>query len=130
MIRQKNWKNLQYCYLAVGVPCCGKFFLKKTVTKKLNHSYWVIGSVLGSLLGSSLPLNFAGVEFVLTALFVTMFVEQWLSNKDHAPALIGVMSTAVCLLLFGKQLFLIPSMALIALLLSLDKKTGRRNQDV
>lgn len=96
----------------------------------LNHSYWVVGSVLGSLLGSSLPLNFAGVEFVLTALFVTMFVEQWLSNKDHAPALIGVMSTAVCLMIFGKQLFLIPSMAIIALLLAIGKKTGRREQDV
>ena len=59
-----------------------------------------------------------------------MFVEQWLSHKDHRPALIGVMSTLLCLLIFGKELFLIPSMALIALLLTVSRKTGRRAADV
>ncbi len=92
----------------------------------LDHSYWVCGCVLGNLAGSLLPISFQGVEFVLTALFVTMFVEQWLSNENHLPALIGVCSTALCLVLFGSQVFLIPSMALIALLLALSRNTGRR----
>lgn len=92
----------------------------------LDHSYWILGSILGSIAGATLPISFEGVDFVLTALFVTLFVEQWLSNKDHMPAMIGVMSTAVCLMIFGSQLFLIPSMVVIALLLAVTKKTGRR----
>ena len=95
-----------------------------------NHIYWITGCVLGSLAGAALPAVPTGIEFVLTALFVTMFVEQWLSHKDHRPALIGVMSTVLCLLVFGKELFLIPSMGLIALLLTVARKTGRRAEDV
>ena len=90
-----------------------------------DQIYWVAGSVLGSLAGSLLPINFEGVEFALTALFVTIFVEQWLSTKNHLPALIGVTATAVCLLVFGNNIFLIPSMALIAGALLMTKKTGR-----
>jgi len=69
------------------------------------------------------------VEFVLTALFVTMFVEQWISNTNHRPAVIGVMSTALCLLIFGKELFLIPAMVVIAALLTISRKTARRAVD-
>lgn len=96
----------------------------------LNHTYWFIGCGLGSLLGSALPISFEGVEFVLTALFVTMFVEQWLTHKNHLPAIIGVGSTVLCLALFGKDVFLIPSMAIIAALLTVTGKTGRRKQNV
>jgi 4-azaleucine resistance transporter AzlC len=92
-----------------------------------NHIYWVAGSVLGSLAGSLIPINYEGIEFVLTALFVTIFVEQWLSTKNHTSALIGLCATAACLFLFGSDVFLIPSMILIALLLTLLPKTGRRN---
>lgn len=92
----------------------------------LDHVYWVCGCVLGNVMGATLPISFEGVEFVLTALFVTMFVEQWLANKNHLPALIGVMSTAMCLMLFGSEFFLIPSMAAIALLLTITRKTARR----
>ncbi len=96
----------------------------------LDHSYWVIGTMLGSILGAALPISFEGVEFVLTALFVTMFVEQWLTHKNHIPAVIGVGATVLCLVLFGKDVFLIPSMALIAILLTVSRKTGRRAKDV
>lgn len=96
----------------------------------LDHIYWIAGCVLGSLAGSLLPINFEGVEFVLTALFVTMFVEQWLTHKDHTPALIGIGSTVLCLLLFSPEVFLIPSMALIAILLTISQKTGRRDGNV
>ena len=91
-----------------------------------DQIYWVAGSALGSLAGSLLPINFEGVEFALTALFVTIFVEQWLSTKNHLPALIGVAATAVCLLIFGKDLFLIPSMILIAGALILMGSRERR----
>ena len=94
-----------------------------------DHIYWVTGSVLGALAGSLLPINYEGIEFVLTALFVTIFVEQWLSTKNHAPAIIGVAATAACLAIFGKNVFLIPSMVIIALLLTLMRKTGRREEN-
>ena len=95
----------------------------------LDHSYWLIGTALGSILGATLPISFEGVEFVLTALFVTMFVEQWLTHKNHIPAVIGVGATVLCLTLFGKDVFLIPSMAMIAILLTVSRKTGRRVSD-
>lgn len=91
-----------------------------------DHIYWIIGCSLGHLAGSYLPINFEGVEFVLTALFVTMFVEQWLTHKNHLPAIIGVAVTSLCLVLFGKEIFLIPSMVLIAIALTILQKTGRR----
>lgn len=95
----------------------------------LDHCYWVAGCVLGNLAGSYIPINFEGVEFVLTALFVTMFVEQWLTHKNHLPAIIGVVVTAVCLAVLGSEIFLIPSMVLIAVLLTISRKTGRRKAD-
>ena len=91
-----------------------------------DQIYWVSGSILGSLAGSLLPINYEGIEFVLTALFVTIFVEQWLSTKNHLPAVIGVVSTVVCLLVFGRDVFLIPSMVVIAVVLTVMRKTGRR----
>lgn len=93
-----------------------------------NHVYWVLGCSLGALMGTLIPISFEGVEFVLTALFVTMFVEQWLSNKNHLPALIGSVSTLVCLVIFGTEIFLIPSMVAIALLLTITRKTGKRGE--
>ena len=92
----------------------------------LDHCYWIVGCTLGNLAGTLLPVDFTGVAFVLTALFVTMFVEQWLTAKDHVPALIGVGSTVLCLLVFGSELFLIPSMACIAVLLILRHRKERR----
>ena len=87
-----------------------------------NQCYWVTGSVLGVLAGSLLPINTEGIDFALTALFVTVFVEQWKSTRDHIPALIGVFSSLVCLLLFGPANFLIPAMGMITLSLILYRR--------
>ena len=84
-----------------------------------NHCYWVTGCVLGSLLGAVLPFSTAGIEFSMTALFITSFTEQWITAKDHVPALTGLISTLLCLLVFGKGRFLIPAMLLITLVLTL-----------
>ncbi len=92
----------------------------------LNHIYWILGCVLGGWVGSVVPVSFAGLEFVLTALFVTLFVEQWLSSQNHRPAIIGIASSLICLLIFGKNIFLIPAMVSIALLLTISGKTARR----
>lgn len=91
----------------------------------LNHCYWVSGCVLGAVVGAVVPIDFSGVSFVLTALFVTIFVEQWLSSKDHFPALVGVVCTALSLLGFGSEIFLIPAMAAIALILILRRRVGK-----
>lgn len=87
-----------------------------------NHSYWVAGSVAGSLLGTVLPFSAAGIEFAMTALFLASFTEQWIENKDHIPAITGVVSTLLCLLIFGAERFLIPAMLLITLVLTLLRK--------
>lgn len=86
-----------------------------------NQSYWVAGSMIGSLLGNVIPFNVEGIDFALTALFVTIFVEQWLTTKNHIPALVGVISSVICLLIFGADSFLIPTMMIIVVLLILQK---------
>lgn len=86
----------------------------------LNQIYWITGCCLGSLLGSIVTLK--GIDFALTALFVTVFTEQWLSAKDHTSAITGVLSSVLCLLLFGADRFLIPAMIVITLSLTVIKK--------
>lgn len=95
----------------------GNFY--RFLVSLFNHCYWVAGSVLGSLLGAVLPFSTAGIEFSMTALFIASFTEQWLTKRDHIPALTGLCSTLLCLVLFGAERFLIPAMLLITLVLTL-----------
>ena len=92
-----------------------------------DHIYWISGTLLGALTGQILPINYDGVEFALTALFVSIFVEQWLSTKKHGPAIVGVMVTTLSLVLFGKDVFLIPSMVIIAACLTMMRKSGKED---
>ncbi len=89
-----------------------------------NQCYWVLGSVLGAALASVLPFSTEGIDFSLTALFVTVFVEQWKSAEDHIPAVIGVAASVLCLLAFGPGNFLIPTMVLITAALALCGRKG------
>ena len=79
----------------------------------LDQSYWVAGSVTGALLGQVLPFDSTGIDFALTALFVSICVDQWLNSENHTPALTGLTASVLCLLIFGRDNFLIPSMILI-----------------
>ncbi len=101
--------------------------LYRFLVSLFNQSYWVAGSVLGSLLGSVLPFSSAGIEFSMTALFIASFTEQWITRKDHFPALTGLLCTLVSLLTFGPDRFLIPAMLLIALTLTLARKREGEN---
>ncbi|MBR5536802.1 MAG: AzlC family ABC transporter permease [Clostridia bacterium] len=83
-----------------------------------NYGYWVLGSFVGGLLGQVIPFDTTGIDFSMTALFVTVFVEQWTGTKEHRPALLGVAATVLCLVLFGQEIFLIPSMVVITLALT------------
>ena len=97
----------------------GFFFL----VSLFDHVYWIAGSVLGSLLGSVLPFSTEGIDFSLTALFLIVLTDQWLSAKNHLPALIGLGASVLCLVIFGSDSFLIPTMLVIsALLLALQPK--------
>jgi len=88
----------------------------------LNHFYWVAGSCLGAILGSVLSFNTKGLDFALTALFVVIFTGQWKNKQNRKPAIVGVLSSAFCLLLFGPQNFIIPSMIVILAILSAGQK--------
>ena len=94
----------------------------------LNHSYWITGCILGAVLGMFLPFSSEGIDFAMTALFIVIMVEQWLTNKEHLPAVLGVATTVVSLVAFGAEYFIIPSMALIAVeLMLLRKRLERKN---
>ena len=90
----------------------------------LNYCYWVGGTLAGGLFGSFLTFNTTGIDFALTALFITVFVDQWRATKDHLPALIGLGASVLCLVIFGAEDFLIPAMTVIALALTLMHKKG------
>lgn len=90
----------------------------------MDQFCWILGTVLGTLAGSVLPFSTEGIDFALTALFVSVVAEQWLSTKEHSPALLGLGLSLLCLLLFGPENFLLPSMLLILLALSLCR--GRK----
>ena len=79
----------------------------------LDQIYWIVGSVIGGVLGPILPFDSTGMDFAMTALFVVIFVEQWRSAKSHIPALLGLGISLGCLLLLGPTNFVIPSMVLI-----------------
>ena len=88
----------------------------------LDQIYWVIGSAEGGIIGSLVSFNTKGIDFVMTALFTVIFVNQWEENKNHIPALIGLGTSALCLMAFGPSNFILPSMALIVLALTFLKK--------
>ena len=85
----------------------------------LNQCYWVIGCIVGNLIGSLVSFNSTGIDFSMTALFLVVFVEQWQSTKNHLSAITGVASSIICLLIFGADSFIIPSMISITILLTI-----------
>lgn len=102
--------------------------LYRFLVSLFNQLYWITGCVLGSLLGAVLPFSSAGIEFSMTALFIASFTEQWIRTGEHLPAVTGLLSTLLCLLLFGPERFLIPAMLLITLALTLLRGRLGRNR--
>lgn len=92
----------------------------------LNQIYWVSGATMGALLGYVIHFDTKGIEFVMTALFVVMFINQWEEAKDHRPAIIGLGCSLFSLLVFKSGNFILPAMALIAAFLSLGKKAAKK----
>lgn len=78
-----------------------------------DQGSWVLGSALGGLAGSVLPFDSTGIDFAMTALFTTVFIQQWIDTGCHIPAVLGLTATLICRILFGRDLFLIPAMIII-----------------
>lgn len=92
----------------------------------LDQLYWVGGTLLGAAAGSAVSFNTTGLDFALTALFIMIFTEQWLSQRRHGPAVIGVACSVVCLLIFGPKVFIIPAMVSILAVVSTGLKSEKK----
>lgn len=124
-----GWKKL---YLIYGM-CDESFSINATVdvpkdidkglfmffVTMLNQIYWVAGATIGGIFGSFIPFDTKGIEFVMTALFVVIFLENWLKEKDHSASVIGLFISFVCLMIFKGTNFIIPSMIIILGVLTL-----------
>jgi 4-azaleucine resistance transporter AzlC len=94
----------------------------------LDHLYWIAGSLIGGILGSMLHINTKGIDFVLTALFVVILINQWEATKNHLPAIIGIVSAILCRIIFGASDFIIPSMICIIFFVTILKKPMERSK--
>ena len=124
-----GWKKL---YLIYGM-CDESFSINATVdvpkdidkglfmffVTMLNQIYWVAGATIGGIFGSFIPFDTKGIEFVMTALFIVIFLENWLKEKDHSASVIGLFISFICLTVFKGTNFIIPSMIIILSVLTL-----------
>lgn len=92
----------------------------------LDHLYWITGCTLGGIFGSVISFNTKGVDFVMTALFLVIFTDQWLNTKDHAAAMTGIVCSVICLILFGADNFILPAMISILVILTIFRKKLER----
>ena len=92
----------------------------------LNRVYWVTGSTLGGIIGGLIKFNTYGLSFVMTAMFVVIFLDQWLKEKQHISSCVGLSASVLCLIVFGAENFMIPTMICITLILTLLRKPIER----
>ena len=134
--KNTGWKKF---YLIFGM-CDESFTVNCTVTPPddvdrgwfmffvnlLNQIYWVFAATAGALLGYVIHFDTTGIEFVMTALFVVMFLNQWEESKDHLPALVGLICSAICLLIFGSSNFIVPSMIFIIVAFTAERRFSKK----
>lgn len=84
---------------------------------EFDHFYWILGSVVGSLLGQSLPIDFTGIDFSMTALFTVIFVDLLIDTKNKICGAVGIFCAFICLVIFGADNFLLPTLILTVVLL-------------
>ena len=96
----------------------------------LNHFYWFSGSTLGGIFGSFIEFNTEGLDFVMTAMFVVIFMEQWLKEKNHFSSLAGLAISLLCLAAFGADNFIIPSMLAILVVLTFLRKPLEKGVEI
>jgi 4-azaleucine resistance transporter AzlC len=96
----------------------------------LNQIYWVAGATLGGIFGSLITFNTTGLEFVMTAMFVVIFTDNWMKEKNHTGSLIGLLFSVICLVIFGEDNFIIPSMICIVASLTLMRKPLEKSDSI
>ena len=82
-----------------------------------SRCYWMFGAVMGGLIGQLIPFELTGIDFCMTALFIIIFMDQLEKNKDHFPAIVGVITAIICLVVFGTQNFMLPSLIISSMVL-------------
>ena len=87
-----------------------------------SRCYWMFGAVLGGILGQIIPFDLTGIDFCMTALFLIIFIDQWERVKKHTPALTGLGIGVICLLIFGKNRFMLPALLIVSALLLLFQR--------
>ena len=107
-----------------GLPDKSYFF----AVTLMNHLYWISGCVIGAAAGSIIPFDTTGIDFVMTALFAVLVVEQWKTQKNHIPAISGFVITIAALYLFGADSFLIPALIVMSVVLMCMKSTLNREE--
>ena len=105
----------------------GKFLFAISL---LNQSYWVAGSIIGAVAGALLPISSEGIDFAMTALFVVIFVEQWMEVKNRIPEIIGVVVAVITLQIFGADKFVLPAMITMIVLLFLGRRKIEKEEGV
>ncbi len=103
----------------------GWFMLFVTV---LNYLYWVTGATMGGLFGSLIHFNTQGLDFAMTAMFVVIFMEQWIKDKKHTSQFIGLGASVLCLIVFGADSFMVPTMLVILFFLTILRKKREEEQ--
>lgn len=91
----------------------------------LNHFYWVSGATIGGMVGSLLKFDTDGISFVMTAMFVVIFLDQWLKEKKHYASCIGILVSFICLIIFGADNFMLPAMIAILVLFALLRNKSK-----
>ena len=87
-----------------------------------SRCYWIVGSVLGGILGQIIPFDLTGLDFCMTALFLIIFIDQWEKAEKHTLALTGLGIGVICLLIFGENRFMLPALLMVSVLLLLFQR--------
>ena len=83
----------------------------------LCRIYWLLGTVLGAVVGQLLPFDLTGIDFCMTALFVILLMDQWAHPERRKPALVGGGIAMICLLIFGSDSFMLPALLITSAVL-------------
>lgn len=97
-----------------------------------NHIYWIIGSVIGALAGQLIPIDFTGIDFSMTALFVVIFIDLMIEQKGRRRlvGLTGIVCAVICLIIFGSENFLLPTFIITVAVLSAAKPYFSKDKEV
>lgn len=93
------------------------------------QGYWVLGGILGALLGTALPTIPRGMDFALTALFTVLTIDAFRVTRDVPSPILALLSALIALVVAPDQM-LVVAMGLFVVALTarflLGRRTGRR----